>query len=166
MEGSGVIGLFLLFILGGLGIWIFSMSLDKGRIGDYVRQRGGRVVSVSYAPFGKGWFGEKSDRIYEVVYYDRDGNLHRATCKTSLFSGVYWTEDRVTAVRDEGDEPLPASDESGVTILGSLPPAFEDEPENIDAEIARLRRRIEELERKRRDRGAFRGADDRGGLNF
>ena len=43
---------------------------------------------------GRGWFGEKNDRIYEVVYYDSNGEQHLATCKTSLLSGVYWTEDR------------------------------------------------------------------------
>ncbi|HZT80353.1 MAG TPA: hypothetical protein VFA26_09030 [Gemmataceae bacterium] len=72
----------------GIGLWVASMSMDKGRITSYVKERGGRIVSINWAPFGKGWFGEEKDRIYEVVYYDREGNQHWATCKTSLFAGV------------------------------------------------------------------------------
>jgi hypothetical protein len=77
-------------IVAGIAVWIGSMSLDKDRIAAYLAERGSRIVSINWAPFGKGWFGEKNDRIYEVVYYDRDGHQHWATCKTSLFSGVYW----------------------------------------------------------------------------
>ena len=50
--------------------------MDKDRITAYVQERGGRIVSINWAPFGRGWFGEKNDRIYEVVYYDREGQQH------------------------------------------------------------------------------------------
>ena len=91
MEGFGVAAAFIVFVLVGIGLWVASMSMDKDRIRAYVEDRGGRLVSVNWAPFGRGWFGEKNDRIYEVVYYDREGSQHWATCKTSLFSGVYGT---------------------------------------------------------------------------
>jgi hypothetical protein len=106
----------LAFVVVGIVLWVAAMSFDKDRIRDYIQSRGGRVISIDWAPFGKGWFGEKSDRIYEVVYYDAEGLQHLATCKTSLFTGVYWTEDRVShgravwydksATANEADRPL------------------------------------------------------------
>jgi hypothetical protein len=102
-------------------------SMDRGRITDYIEERGGRVESIDWSPFGTGWFGDKSDAIYEVVYYDKDGAQHVATCKTAVWSGVYWTEDNVTE------------------------PAFKakSEKEWLEAENVRLR---EELRRLKQDR--------------
>lgn len=92
---GGMCALFAVFAVVALLIRMIAGSADESRIAEYIRSRGGRIVSVQWSPFGRGWFGEKNDRIYEVVYYDADGRQHFATCKTSLFSGVYWTEDRV-----------------------------------------------------------------------
>lgn len=92
MQGFAI----LAFLVVGIVIWVAAMSFDKDRIRDYIQGRGGRVISIDWAPFGKGWIGEKSDRIYEVADYDAEGLQHLATCKTSLFTGVYWTEDRVS----------------------------------------------------------------------
>ena len=85
------------FIGLGLFIRLLAGGADHGRIERYVAERGGRLISCEWAPFGKGWIGEKSDRIYRVRYQDADGNDHEASCKTSLFSGVYFTEDRLTS---------------------------------------------------------------------
>src|SRR5262245_26007649 len=68
--------------------------LDRARIAEYLRDRRAELVSCHWAPFGKGWFGERSDRIYEIRYRDRDGGLREATVKTSMFTGVYLTGDR------------------------------------------------------------------------
>jgi hypothetical protein len=88
---------FLIFALLGLGLFVRLLAggADNGRIENYVRERGGRLISCNWAPFGKGWFGEKSDRIYSIRYRDADGHEHEASCKTSMFSGVYFTEDRI-----------------------------------------------------------------------
>lgn len=90
-------GLGLLLLLVGIAIVFRLMAggLDGDRIEAYLRERGCKVLDRSWAPFGKGWFGEKSDRIYEVVYRDRHGATRRATVKTSMFTGVYLTEDRL-----------------------------------------------------------------------
>jgi hypothetical protein len=186
----------ILLVLGvGVGGWLVAMSMDKSRITAYVEERGGRVVSISWAPFGKGWFGDKNDRIYEVVYYDAEGRQHFATCKTSLFSGVYWTDDRVSHARPQWYDRAPRHNEAGNPVIRHLPEAdrqAEDEAaealglgespkprtsdiidkeaaqalgvpaarrptdEAIDAEIARLRQRIAELERQKRNRDAYR----------
>lgn len=50
---------------------------------------------MGWAPFGKGWFGARQDRIDSVQYVDREGAIHRVTVKTSLFGGVYVTEGRI-----------------------------------------------------------------------
>jgi hypothetical protein len=127
-------------------------GMDRGRIEEYIRERGGRIVSINWAPFGKGWFGEKNARIYEVMYYDRDGDLHMATCKTSLLSGVYWTEDRIAHRRAAWEDRLPDYDARGEPLIHSI-----DDPEPRrapDDELARLREENARLraEIERRDR--------------
>jgi hypothetical protein len=117
-------------------IWLGSMSLDNDRISSYIKERGGRVISINWAPFGKGWFGEKNDRIYEVVYYDRVGNQHWATCKTSMMSGVYWTEDRITHHRSSWYESVAPSNEPGHPLIRQIP---EEPKEDLVAELHRLR---------------------------
>ncbi len=87
--------IFLGFIAIAIVIRLLAGGMDGDRVRAYIEKRGGRLLSSGWAPFGKGWFGEKNDRIYEVRYVDGDGNEHEAHCKTSMFSGVYFTEDRI-----------------------------------------------------------------------
>ena len=91
MEFIGVI----LIIGVVICIRLMAGSMDDDRIDKYILERGGQVVEKHWSPFGTGWLGEKDSRIYEVTYKDAQGNLHKATCKTSYFSGVYFTEDRI-----------------------------------------------------------------------
>jgi hypothetical protein len=72
-------------------------GMDHGRIHGYISERSGRAIHVHWNPFGKGWFGEKNARIYQVRYEDADGNIHQATCKTSLLAGVFFTEDQIVS---------------------------------------------------------------------
>jgi hypothetical protein len=136
MEGAGITVLVVLVIVVVIGIWVFSMSLDKNRITDYIQQRGGRIVSISWAPFGKGWFGEKEERIYEVVYYDNTGNQHFATCKTSLWTGVYWTEDRETHPKSRWYDSLSPTNEPRKPLIRQIP---QDAGEREAEELHRLR---------------------------
>jgi hypothetical protein len=169
MGGAGA-AVFVILIVLGIGFWLLFFSLDKSRITDYVQQRGGRIVSISWAPFGKGWFGEKEERIYEVVYYDKEGNQHFATAKTSLWTGVFWTEDRLTHRKAKWYGRLPQHNEPGNSVIRHIPDAAEEErvereaaealglskagasaAEPIDEEIARLQKRLVELEQKKRE---------------
>jgi hypothetical protein len=136
MDGvlGGVMILFAFIV--GLGLWVWSMSLDKDRITAYVQERGGRIVSISWTPSGKGWFGKKEERLYEVVYYDREGNQHFATAKTSRCTGVFWTEDRVTHGKAKWYEGLSPGNEPGRPVIRQLPNAPEEHPED---ELRRLR---------------------------
>ena len=97
-----------------------------------IDERGGTVLYSNWSPFGRGWFGEQSDRIYGVRYLDKDGNEHEAHCKTSMWTGVYSTEDRIVRYAERS---TPASNRTASTL---------------EAENRRLRR---ELERIRRQQG-------------
>ena len=120
---------FLLLV--ALAFRVLAGSLDGDRIDDYARDRGWRVRRKSWRPFGPGWFGEKDSRIYEIEYIDREGHRHLAHVKTSMFSGVYITDDTITehAEREADSE--------------RVEPA---RAETLEAENAALRQRLAELE--------------------
>lgn len=116
------IGLVLVgFIALAIVVRLLAGSSDRRRIEGEIASRGGTLLEVMWQPFGKGWFGEKNDRIYSVRYRDREGVEREAWCKTSMMSGVYFADDRVVAG-------------SGVTAQSP--------------EAARLRDSIEELRRE------------------
>lgn len=75
-----------------LGIRLLMHFIDKGRIKTAVESKLGRVVSIRWNPFGRGWFFEKGERHYDVSYINRAGATVSTRCKTSLFTGVYWAE--------------------------------------------------------------------------
>ena len=89
------LGLVVLVVGGALFFRLIAGSMDTERIEKHIRDRGWKLIDKSWDPFGPGWFGEKSDRIYEVIYEDEQGAKHRAHVKTSLFTGVYLTNDEV-----------------------------------------------------------------------
>jgi hypothetical protein len=128
-------GFFLLipvFIVIAIVIRLAAGGMDHDRIKKYVEERGGTVLDSNWSPFGPGWFGEKSDRIYGVRYLDKDGNEHEAHCKTSMWTGVYFTEDRIVKyAKRPTTAPTPTKSA-------------------LEAENRRLR---EELERVRRQQG-------------
>ena len=74
-----------------LAFRVAADRLDRARIRDFVAARGGRVTDVAWQPFGRGWFGEKGERVYRVRFTDDAGLAQEATFKTSLWSGV-WTD--------------------------------------------------------------------------
>jgi hypothetical protein len=76
----------------GLAIRVVMHFVDKSRIKDEIESKGGRVISIAWNPFARGWFFEKNERHYEVTYVDRSGSTISTTCKTSLFTGLYWAE--------------------------------------------------------------------------
>jgi len=126
---EAILPILLLFIGIAVGVRLLAGSMDGSRIDEYVHRRGGRVLDRHWSPFGRGWFGEKSDRIYQVRYADSAGNVHEATVKTSLFSGVYFTEDRI--------------------VETATPRRVEAQPvESLEEENRRLRAELEELRRR------------------
>jgi len=109
-------------------------SMDRERVRQYVEARGGRVIQATWAPFGPGWFGGNKERIYQVRYLDRDNNVHEAYARTSMWTGVYFTEDQI--------------------IQHGKPPIEEEEVESLEEENARLRSELERLKRKERDKNS------------
>ncbi len=122
-----VVFIALLVIALAVAFRLIAGAVDGTRIDDYVASRGGRTVEKHWHPFGRGWFGEQDSRIYAVRYRDADGSLHDATCKTSLFSGVYFTEDRIIARPGNA-----AGDREKRSLV--------EENKRLKAELERLRR--------------------------
>lgn len=84
-------------IFAGVGVAAIAVRvtfhfIDKNRIQREIEARGGRVVSIKWNPFARGWFFEKNERHYDVTFVDRSGETMDTTCKTSFFTGVYWAE--------------------------------------------------------------------------
>ena len=125
MFGS-VLPFVLLAIIIAFAARLIAGGFDGDRVEAYVRSRGWELVDRSWDPFGPGWFGEKDSRIYQIVYRDERGDVHRAHVKTAMFSGVYLTNDEVV----ERGEPDPVAKEAG----------------DVEQENTRLKERIAELE--------------------
>lgn len=116
------------FIVLAIVMRLIAGSFDAERVERYVAERGWQLVDRSWDPFGPGWFGEKDSRIYQIVYRDQQGNVHRAHVKTSMFSGVYLTNDEIVRPADHPAKP---------------------NEESLAEENQRLRERIRQLERDR-----------------
>jgi len=112
-----------------LVIRLVAGSFDGDRVEAYVREQGWELVDKSWDPFGPGWFGEENARIYQIVYKDQHDALHRAHVKTSMWSGVYLTQDCIV---DAPRHPVAKADGA-----------------SLRDENRRLRQRISELEQNR-----------------
>lgn len=124
MDGTVILILGVIFL--AIIFRLLAGTMDHGRVEQYIRNMGGELLDKSWQPFGPGWYGEKDSRIYRIVYRDQEGRVHEAHVKTSMWSGVYLTNDRI--------------------IEDSVRSSLEEENE-------RLKQRIAELERDR-DQGA------------
>ena|SRR5215468_10415199 len=82
---------------------------DHERIRERIEEKGGKILEIKWLPFGPGWLGTR-ERIYEVRYTTQSGHIHTAICKTSMFSGVYWTtpEDELGGRHSSDPFELPA----------------------------------------------------------
>lgn len=123
--GESPAGIIIAFIVVALLIRLIAGALDGGRIEDHFNVNGNQFISKEWAPFGKGRLGDKSDRIYKITYKDKDGNIHEAYCKTSMFSGVYITEDKI----------IEYSKKSTGTVA-----RLEEENAKLKAELERLKK--------------------------
>lgn len=131
MKGMEPLLLIPLLIVVAIVVRLAAGSFDGERVERYLQEQGYELIDRSWDPFGPGWFGEKDSRIYQVVYRDREGRTHQAHVKTSMMSGVYLTNDRIV---DEA-------------------PTHPDLTEpDLDAEKARLRQRLAEIEREQQRR--------------
>ncbi len=96
--------LFLVVIATGLALRLIAGNLDRDRILESIESTGGKVLDISWNPLGPGWFGSQ-ERIYDVRFKTRQGDIMTATCKTSMFSGVYWTGYASSSKAESGGTP-------------------------------------------------------------
>lgn len=127
-----VVLIFGVFILIAVVFRLAAGGMDTDRIEAYIRGQGWELIDRSWDPFGPGWFGEKDARIYQVVYRDGHGDTHKAHVKTSMFSGVYLTQDSIVSRGDRDSAPT-------------------TEVDLLEEENRRLRERLEELEQSKED---------------
>src|SRR6186997_431639 len=110
-----ILALFILVVV----IRLAAGSMDRDRVDEYLRQRGGKLISAEWEMFGSGWSGDKN-RIYRVRYLDADGEERTAICKTKALSAVYFTQDEpvlpVPSAQHSEAPPLP--DNSSFLIHG------------------------------------------------
>ena len=95
MDNTGQVLVAVLAIALAIALRLAVDRLDRNRIRADVERTGGQVLDISWNPFGPGWFGSR-ERIYDVSYRTLQGATVNATCKTSMFSGVYWTQQTPT----------------------------------------------------------------------
>jgi hypothetical protein len=121
---------FALIVLGAIVVAVLLRLLhggmDHDRLQKYIENSGGKLISATWEPFGPGWAGSDKDRIYLVRYVDKDGLSRHAYCRTSGWSGVYFTQDTI-------DEP---------------PGPPKNEVDSLKEENLRLRAELDQLKRR------------------
>ena len=82
----------LILVVGGVISRIVADGWDRQRITEYLQRQGNTVQTITWQPFAQWWI-KGSDRTYLVEYLTPDGQLKHISCRTSLFGGVYTSED-------------------------------------------------------------------------
>lgn len=136
---------FVILIAIAIAFRLMAGSLDHERIDAYIAERGGKILQRNWTPYGKGWFGSRNERIYEIEYTDRDGDRRAATVKTSMFSGVYLTDDRLVA---SGQSAGPTADAGADAADAEAGTEEQGARANLADEVERLRRENVQLRRQ------------------
>lgn len=95
------IGLLIGFVaLLGIAVGFIMMegNRNRQRIREHIEKGGGRVLDIIWNP---------TEGFYDVRYQTQQGKVYEATCKTTVFSGVYWTGNAPPSGlpgNDSGDE--------------------------------------------------------------
>lgn len=105
-SSQGIVVMVVLAI--AVTVRFFSDRLDRARIREHIARHGGKVLDISWNPFGSGWPATQNARLYEVCYAARGGAIVNATCATSMFSDVHWLRDAPPGFsQDERTSRLP-----------------------------------------------------------
>jgi hypothetical protein len=138
VEPFPIAAVVLLVLAVTVGLRVVAGMLDGDRIRDYLRERNCALRSRQWQPFGQGWFGESTSRIYSVEYEDGHGYSRQATVKTSMWTGVFFTNDTLIAASADASAAAPADAPAAATA--SEP----SEIERLRAENERLRAALEQ----------------------
>ncbi len=146
----GIVIVFMFLALIAIFIRLGAGSADHDRIHAELQSKGATNIQIEWSPLGKGWFGEKNDRIYLVTYTDIAGGVHRTWCKTSMFGGVYFSDHEV--VDEAKTEERVATEQQrrvdgfhvDTALQNGQTSPHEATPQEQEAEM--LRRRLRQVE--------------------
>jgi hypothetical protein len=93
-----------LLVLVSIFVFVLTPKLDRDRIRENIEAHGGRVIEILRA-WGS---GTRYDRAYEVSYMTACGDRVRATCRTSMWNGVDWVNNRPPGL-DSGEADVPST---------------------------------------------------------
>jgi hypothetical protein len=82
---------------------------DRRRIRTYLQARSVTLQDLNLALFVPGWGDNDRGRTYVLRVRDRDGNELEVACRTSLFGGVYFSDELEGPVRLNLGHPRPKS---------------------------------------------------------
>lgn len=93
--------LYVVFLVAiALCAFAVTSKFDRDRIRENIEEHGGKVIEISRVWW---WSGSRYDRCYDVTYLTARGRRVCATCRTSMWRGVYWVNDRPPGLfSDEG----------------------------------------------------------------
>lgn len=153
----GALQIFVPILLGivllAITLRVVADRLDRARVRGYIEKRGGTVLSLRWRPFGPGWFGEQSQRIYRLRYRDEPRQEREAFVKTSVLTGVYLTEDRpVMASNSTAESELVAENQRLRARIRSLETLLRAQHGN-EADALDTRNSSEEAARRAQGRG-------------
>ena len=78
---------------------LFILYFDHNNIREDIESKGGLLLEMSRYPHLSRWLTlgiGLGPRLYDVTYADRDGNVHQASCKSSIISKLSYTNDYIT----------------------------------------------------------------------
>lgn len=116
-KGGRAVALFeitLIFIalVSALPVMLLILgTLDRRRIERYIESRGGKLLLIRHAWFGRHRLGTRGG-LYVVHFQNHDGSEHEAIFTLECFAGVSVTEDKIVHPAEEAaGEPSPREQE-------------------------------------------------------
>jgi hypothetical protein len=82
----------LILLVVGVGARLVADRWDRERIRDYFLRQGQTTGAITWEPFAR-WWTRDIDRTYTVTVLSPDGATRVVSCRTSLFGGVYVSEE-------------------------------------------------------------------------
>ncbi len=82
----------LALVVIGIIMRVVADGWDRERITEYMLSHHGTVEDITWQPLAF-WWQKNSDRAYLVTYRSAEGLAKQVHCRTSLFGGVYLSEE-------------------------------------------------------------------------
>ena len=82
-----------IFVIVALLFPLWLSSRDEKRIRKEIELKGGKLISKETVIYPSSLFYGKRGKVYKVRYLDSKGIEHIATCRGSIFPGIFWVDD-------------------------------------------------------------------------